>query len=150
MKRRVAVAIPARDEARRIRACLARLLSLESDRRIDAFKVVVLANNCTDDTADQVRAMGPDVEVVETNLAPGLDHAGGARRAAFDAAARFLGDSHDVLLSTDADTEVACDWLARTLDHLDAGYDAVAGLVRLKGRELRELEPEHRLRLARG
>ena len=51
-------------------------------------------------------------------------------------------------MSTDADTIVAEDWLSRTLDHLDAGWDAVAGLARLDPRELRGFNREHRRRLA--
>lgn len=146
--RRVAVAVPARDEGDWIETCLARLLALEHDPRIARFEIVVLANNCRDDTAERASRMHPDIRVVETVLAPVDAHAGGARRAAFDAAVGFLTDPQDLLLSTDADTHVASDWLIRTLDHVDAGYDAVAGLARLKGTELRALDRDHRLRLA--
>jgi hypothetical protein len=148
LARRVAVAIPARDEATWIEPCLARLVALERDDRVASFRIVVLANNCSDDTAEHARRMGPTVEVIEARLLPDQAHAGGARRAAFDAAAAFLRSAGDVLLSTDADTHVAHDWLLRTLDHIDAGYDAVAGLARLKGAELRGLDRGHRIRLA--
>jgi hypothetical protein len=148
LQRRVAVAIPARDEAAWIERCIRRLLTLEADTRVTAFQVLILANNCSDNTACLARALGSRVRVMEVELDPRRAHAGGARRAAFDAAATFLQAPWDVLLATDADTDVAPDWLSRTLDHLDAGYDAVAGLARLKGAELRRLDPAHRARLA--
>ena len=146
--RRVAVAIPARDESEWIEPCLARLLALERDSRIASVDILILANNCRDDTAERAKRMGPAVRVVEMDLAPGDAHAGGARRAAFDAAVRFLRSPVDLLMTTDADTHVASDWLTRTLDYVEAGYDAVAGLARLKGTELRALNRDHRIRLA--
>jgi hypothetical protein len=146
--RRVAVAIPARNEAAWIEPCLARLLALEHDDRVASFRVVVLANDCSDDTAERAQRMGGAVEVIQARLPSGQAHAGGARRAAFEAAADLLRSAGDVLLSTDADTHVADDWLLRTLDHIDAGHDAVAGLARFKGAELRGLDRAHRVRLA--
>lgn len=148
MKRRVVVAVPARNEAAWIEVCLARLLAMERDDRIASLRIVVLANNCIDDTAERARRLGGDVEVVAMRLDADQAHAGGARRAAFEAAAALLHSPEDLLLTTDADTHVASDWLLRTLDHVDAGYDAVAGLARLKGAELRGLDPAHRARLA--
>ncbi len=148
MKRRVAIAIPARNEAEQIEGCLRRLLAMPRDPRAASFQIVVVANNCADATASKVlRCPGP-IQLVEITLPPERANAGHARKAALDAAAGWLGRPQDVLLSTDADTHVAADWLSRTLDHLDAGYDAVAGLARLKGTELRLLAPRHRLRLA--
>ncbi len=148
VRRHVAVAVPAQNEAAWIEVCLGRLLAMERDERIASLRIVVLANNCSDETAALARRMGADVEVVEMRLASDQAHAGGARRAALEAASAFLRSPEDLLATTDADTQVAGDWLLRTLDHVDAGYDAVAGLARLKGTELRGLDREHRARLA--
>ncbi len=46
-----------------------------------------------------------------------------------------------VLASTDADSVVAPDWLARTLAHVDAGAQAVGGRIRLDPREAARLPP---------
>ena len=150
--RRVAVVIPARDEADRIMTCLQRLIDLKVDQRVEALTLLVLANNCRDDTAARAREVANHSAmpiVVETaTLEPARANAGWARRLAFDAGLRFLHDPQDLLLCTDADTLVAKDWLARTLDHVDAGFDAVAGFCRLDPRELRKLDPAHRKRLA--
>jgi len=148
VKRRVAIAIPARNEANWIGACLDRLLAMPEDPRVASLRIIVVANNCTDATVEAVRRAPAEIELIETILPPEKANAGHARRAALDAGAEWLRRPHDVLLSTDADTHVAADWLSRTLDHLDAGYDAVAGLARLKGAELRLLPRQHRLRLA--
>jgi cellulose synthase/poly-beta-1,6-N-acetylglucosamine synthase-like glycosyltransferase len=145
-KRRIAIAVPARDEARRIGACLDRLCALERDARHERPIVVVAANNCRDRTASVAAAHG--AIAVSVTLPPERAHAGWARRVALEAAAAVLGAANDILLCTDADTLVAPDWLRRTIDHLDAGWDAVAGLARLDPRELRRLTRPHRMRLA--
>ena len=148
MQRKVAIAVPARDEADRIAVCLRRLTSIEIDDRVASVEIVVLANNCADDTARIAGTFGPRCHAIAMDLPPERAHAGWARRLALDAAANRLRVETDVLMSTDADTLVGTDWLVRTLDHLDAGWDAVAGVARLDPRELRRLDREHRRRLA--
>ncbi len=148
MKRRVAVGVPARNEESRIATCLDRLLALGSDTRVSSFEVVVLANNCTDDTARIAGAYGPRCKAIALDLPAERANAGWARRLALDAAANRLRADTDVLMSTDADTLVTANWLSRTLDHLDDGWDAVAGLARLDPRDLRGFDRHHRRRLA--
>ena len=126
-----AVAIPARDEAERIAACLEGLDSQEG-ARLDA--IVLLVNNTTDDTARIARSvrMHPQtaLHVLERTLPPEQATAGHARRQAMEAAAALAGP-RGVLLTTDADGLVDPDWLAANLAALDAGVDAVAGWVEL-------------------
>jgi hypothetical protein len=125
---------------------------LTLDARVRAVTIVVLANNCDDDTVEcalGVAEVWPGRICVRPEvLPPAHAHAGWARRLALDAAAARLQDPGDVLMSTDADTLPAIDWIVRTLDHLDAGWDAVAGMARLDPREVRRLPSAHRLRLA--
>ena len=52
------VIIPAHNEAAVIARCLDTLLEPPRPDRLD---VVVVANGCTDDTADRARAFGPPV-----------------------------------------------------------------------------------------
>ena len=134
------VAIPARDEASCVPACL-HALAIQEDaagRAIGTgtFAVLLLANNCRDGTAAVARAMAPSLPypliVREAELPPGRSHAGGARRAAMDAAAALL-DTHApgaVILSTDADGLPEPGWLQANLSALAAGADAVAGSIR--------------------
>jgi len=152
MGRRIAVAIPARNEAANLPKCLAALATAAEFAGVDRLDAVVLANNCYDETASAVTGLNLSrrlrIEVVETQLPPERAHAGWARRLALDAASDHLRDPDDLLLSTDADTLVAEDWLSRTVAWFDRGYDAVAGLARLQPRELRKLPRPHRARLA--
>jgi cellulose synthase/poly-beta-1,6-N-acetylglucosamine synthase-like glycosyltransferase len=152
MGRRIAIAIPARNEAEALPGCLRALATAADHAGLSRIHVVVLANNCDDDTAGVAARLdlGPRliVDVIERELSPKRAHAGWSRRLALDAAADRLRGGGDLLLSTDADTLVAEDWLARTAVWFDRGYDAVAGLARLRPRELRRLPRAHRARLA--
>ena len=134
------VAIPAYNEADRIGACLASL-AVQRDRTgrpvaSGTFDVLVFANNCSDDTAQKARSYAETVpyrlRVIEQRLPPQSAHAGGARRAAMEAAADLLmaGRRHDgVLLTTDADSRAEPLWIANNLAALSHGVDAVAGYI---------------------
>ena len=65
---RVAVVIPAHDEAAGIGRLLSRRSSLPPGLEPPA-KIVVVANGCTDDTADRAREFGTAVTVLETSQA---------------------------------------------------------------------------------
>jgi GT2 family glycosyltransferase len=144
---RIAVGIPACDEASRVAACVGRLLR-QSGRGPDV--VVVLANNCRDRTASCLRdAFGADprLDLREVSLPKPYAHVGWARRLAMDAAADALARSDDILLTTDADTLVAPDWIEANVRALNAGCDAVAGAAYLMRSERAQLAPEHQRRL---
>ncbi len=127
--RRVAVALPAKNEEAQLAACLS---SLDHAAGVYGGEVaiVVLANDCADRTIDVARAQPlayARLHLVSVSLLEGCRHAGWSRRLAFDAAAATLGAPNDALLSTDADTCVAPDWIVRTVAHLRHGIGAVAG-----------------------
>jgi Glycosyl transferase family 2 len=136
------VAIPVKDEEERLPACL-RALAQQRDRvgrpippalvRIAAF-----ANNCTDQSGSLARKLGGDlsldVRVVEARLPRAAAHAGNARRAAMDIAEAWLvegGETDGVILTTDADSQVAPNWIAENLAAFEAGADAVLGRIDL-------------------
>lgn len=60
------IIVPAHDEAETISSCLG---SLMEDAHPGEFQVVVVANGCSDRTADLARTVHPDVTVVETQVA---------------------------------------------------------------------------------
>jgi hypothetical protein len=140
------VAIPVKDEATRIGDCLAALAGQTdlAGRPIQpgTFGVLLLLNNCRDDTAAVVAGLTPTLpfplRAIERELPAALRHAGGARRIAMDAAADWL-EERGAILSTDADTRVAPDWVARQLAAFAAGADAVAGHVAEDPAEYRRL-----------
>lgn len=148
---RLTVAIPAKNEER----CIATALDAfagqrESDGRpVDprSFEVLVLANDCSDATAEVVRRFAADntglrVLLVACALPSDSAHVGAARRIALDLALdRRLATRGPVgaLASTDADSVVDRLWIARTLIALESA-DAVAGHVELAVSERDGLE----------
>jgi hypothetical protein len=151
---RAVVAIPARDEETLLPACLAALSCQDGGSPIE---VVVVLDNCRDRSADIVRrharAAPFPIHAVETRLPPERATAARARRAALELAAWRLEEAgvdpdEAVLLSTDADSRVARDWLARNLAAIDAGADAIAGVFIPDPAGFKALDPWVRRRLA--
>ena len=139
---RCVVAIPVKNEAERLPACLAALAD-QRDRvgrplERGLFGIVVFANNCSDDSGDIARALRDELSlalrVVEVSLVPGAAHAGNARRGAMDAALDWLAEdlaTDGVILTTDADSRVSPDWIVSNLEAIHAGADMVLGQIRL-------------------
>jgi hypothetical protein len=137
---RTIVTIPARDEAVHLGPCLL-ALSKQQDlqsRKIDRkeFGVLLLLNNCNDDSpaiAAKIAKVVPyTLRIEHYHLPPHMANAGFARRLAMDAAAGWLlaaGRPDGAILTTDADTRVAPDWVARQDDAFVKNIDAVAGYV---------------------
>lgn len=123
--------MPLKNEADHIVDCLA-ALDVAAARLGDRVTVVAFANDCLDASLAKLRAFAPRciaLDIRAASLLSGARHAGWARRLALDAAASHLRRDGDLLLSTDADSQVDPAWLVRTVAHIDAGYDAVAGLA---------------------
>jgi GT2 family glycosyltransferase len=136
------VAIPVKDEEKHLPACLAALAQQHdrSGRSIPPtrIRIVVFANNCTDQSAsiarNLARALSLNIRVVEEELPPTSAHAGAARRGAMDMAEAWLMETCDptgVILTTDADSQVAPDWIAENLAAFELGAEAVLGRIDL-------------------
>lgn len=109
------VAIPSCNEADFIIPCLR---ALACQNGLKPHRVVVWVNNTHDGTAQRARSLVGHVpfalDVVEVTYDPAIAHAGQARRDAMAHAAHDApGDA--VLFTTDADGQVAPDWMAQTL-----------------------------------
>ena len=137
------VAIPVRNEAERIAGCL-KALGRQTGVEASSIGVVLLLNNCTDVTAQVVASVVPglviQVRVIEREFAGA--NAGWARREAMEHAASWLeeGDAGPgVILTTDADSRVPTDWVARNLAAFSTGVDAVAGRIALDEEEAARL-----------
>jgi Glycosyl transferase family 2 len=136
------VAIPVKNEEERLPACLC-ALSQQRDRLgrpipPKLIRIVVFTNNCTDRSASVARVLlecwSLNIRVVEARLPPEAAHAGAARRAAMDLAEAWLvegGDRDGVILTTDADSQVAPNWIAANLAAFDAGAEVVLGRITL-------------------
>ncbi len=153
----ICVIIPARDEAKNIGNTL-QALAHQQDLQGRVFphhryEIILLANNCSDDTAELAREFGrsnPDLilHVVEINIPPEQAGVARARQLLMDEAYRRLQKlgRRGVIASTDADTRVAPEWLAATLHELGQGADAVGGRILV---DLSELHPKARTFLLR-
>lgn len=139
------IAIPIRNEAERIAACL-RAIDDQRDLVSGSLGAVLFLNNCTDGTDRIVEELRPTLSIPLRVIVVTYEgaHAGWARRAAMDAAAAWIGEEAGeaaTLLSTDADSRVPPDWVARNLAALQAGADAVAGRIELDADEAALLPP---------
>jgi hypothetical protein len=143
---KLSVVIPVRNEAESLTKTLASLACQAgvSGAALDpaSYEVLLLANNCTDETAEVVRCFArrtPNLalHVAEISLPPEIAHVGTARKLLMDEACRRLlsrDQYRGVITSTDGDTRVAPDWVAHTLAETAAGADAVGGRIRVERR----------------
>ena len=140
------VAIPVRNEAARLGRCLDAL-----GAQAGGFEVVLLLNNCEDDSRAVAEAAKPRLpyrlHLVEARLEGGRAHVGWARRLAMDAAADLVGPS-GIILTTDADSRPVPGWLAANRAAVAGGADAVAGIIVPDPAERRGLHPIARQRLS--
>jgi GT2 family glycosyltransferase len=129
--RPVIVAIPVHNEADYIEQCLT---ALAHQKCPDGFEVVTLLNNCIDETAEIARGLASALpyrlHIHEHWLDSTTSNAGMARRMATQCALSLAGEA-GVILTTDADSRVASNWIAANLAAIDAGSDAVAGMAML-------------------
>jgi hypothetical protein len=119
------VAIPVCNEAHNIQRCL---MALNDQSYRGNYAVLLLLNNCTDNTAEIVLACQSSLSfrlnIIECTLPFEQANAGCARSLAMNYAAEL---TDGVLLTTDADSYVGQNWLAANLDAIAMGADAVAG-----------------------
>lgn len=120
----IGVAVPAHDEQALLGRCIAALQRAARHPGLqgEPVQLVVVLDACSDGSAEVVAAAGADVlalQVQHRNV--GRTRAAGAQ-ALLAAGARWLA-------FTDADSEVADDWLVAQLAHHQAGADAVCGCV---------------------
>ncbi len=152
--------IPARDEETHIAACLQALAA--QTIAVDRFELIIVLDDCSDHTGEIAAAEAERLRLTLTQLEGPGDGTGPARRLGMDAACRRLHEldrRHGLIVSTDADTRPAPDWLARQLAHRDRGAVVIAGRIELDSRETdalpaalrtqRERDAAARLRLVR-
>jgi Glycosyl transferase family 2 len=129
--RAILVAVPARDEADGIAACV-QSLDRAAARTGLPVTIVVAADSCHDDTVEIARSAAVSRCRVDV-IVGGWHAAGGARRAAVEAGlARIGGDLSTVwIANTDGDCITPATWLQRQLRYAARGKAAVAGTVAL-------------------
>ncbi len=133
--RAIVVAIPVHNEADYLEGCLTALARQDHP---EPFEVVALLNNCSDDTARIAHGLAQrlpyELHVRECWLDPATVNAGIARRMATQCALSLAGED-GIILTTDADSKAAPNWIAANIAAIDAGSDAVAGMAVLDDRD---------------
>jgi hypothetical protein len=109
------VLVPAHDEAAGIAACVASLR--EAAEPPNGLEIVVVADNCSDDTAKRARAAGARVLERRDTQRRGKGY---ALALGFE---RALAEGAAGVLVVDADSRVAPDLFTRTAEALAAGCD---------------------------
>jgi Glycosyl transferase family 2 len=142
----VCVVIPVCNEAEHLPAVL-RALACQVDAQgqpVDpkSYEVLVLANNCSDDSAaiaTASRSQYPrlNLHVIEITLPPPQACVGRARQLVMNEAYRrfslitpaHAGSPRQIIASTDGDTVVSPTWIASMLEEFERGVDVVCGRI---------------------
>ena len=149
----ISVVIPVCNESENIEETLCAFVRQIDSRGahfdFEKFEILVLANNCTDDTAKIIREFQREnprlnLHLEEVRLCAENANIGFVRRAlmnaAFERLARDKSGSKSVMMTTDGDTIVADDWLAANLREIERGADAVGGRIIISDAELEKMD----------
>lgn len=126
MIKEVGVVVPAHDEEKLLPACLAALRRASAQVPHIPVLLIVVADSCRDRTAELAQQAGATAITIHARKV------GAARAAGMRAVLRRTAHARPAatwLATTDADTLVAPDWLARQLRYAERGWDAVTGTV---------------------
>ncbi len=135
------VTVPAKDEEELLPSALRALAEQKtvSGDPLDhqRYEVILLINNTRDrsrQVAEQFQRLYPTfkLHIVERNLDKSHSHNGYVRRLLMDEACRRLemrGANSKVILTTDADSQVASNWISRNREELANGAQAVGGRI---------------------
>lgn len=123
---RLAIVIPAHDEAVLIQRCVESVS--RSAGHAGNCEIVVVADNCSDETAGLAKEAGARVMIRENAVLRGKGY---ALRLAFD---QLQAEGFDGFLVVDADSIVSPNLVAKTKEHLAAGSPAVQCRYRISNR----------------
>ncbi len=147
---KMCVVIPARNEEQYIWACLDAFVHQTDlngqplNRAL--FEVLVLVNNSTDCSAEIVRDFqrrntNLQLFMAEVTLPKPNANIGFIRKALKTVAYhRLRKQGGGLILTTDADTKVARDWLAQNQNEIDNGAEVVGGRILLRKDEFQSLD----------
>lgn len=148
----VSIVIPVRNEAETLPQMLAAFAAQISFKATNLsssdFEIIILANNCTDDSAAIIKNFSRNHPELNTHLAEiSLErknsNIGYVRRRLMNEAYRRLKNNKfggGVIITTDADTRVAPDWIAANLHEIENGADAVGGRIIINEDELAKMD----------
>ncbi len=153
---KTSVVVPVRDEAEALPQTLA-AFAAQTDfagKMLNPreFEIVILANNCADNSAEIVRRFKSEnphlqIHLAEISFGRKQSNIGFARRLLKNEAQRRLLTNQfggGVIMTSDADTRVAPDWIAANLYEIETGADAVGGRIIIAADELEKMDAHSR------
>lgn len=152
----VSIVIPARDEALHLEKTLAafsKQVDLSGKNlNPDSFEIIVLTNNCSDNSSEIARKFRFENQHLKLHLADiktskKNSNSGFIRRLLMHKAyERLVSNSvqSGVILTTDGDTQVAENWIAANVFEIKNGADAVGGRILFADAELEKMNPAAR------
>lgn len=146
-KIKLSVIIPAYNEERRIGKTLDFISTFLRSRKID-FEIIVVTNNCTDNTVlfiDKIKKKSIP-ELININI-PREGFEGNMKGYAVTVGMRKAqGDYH---LFIDADNATSFENVIGFMDYIDSGFDVVVGSRYVKGSYIVKKQPLYRVILSR-
>ncbi|MBL4678155.1 MAG: glycosyltransferase [Mucilaginibacter sp.] len=152
----ITVILPVKNEEegliRTLEALRLQLDNFNQPLNLDVYEILLLANNCTDESALLARTYQsafPEfrLHVVEIQLERKEAHIGTVRRILMDEAfdrLNSVGRPRGIIVPTDGDSEVDPHWLHYIMEEMNKGNDVVGG--RILPRETPALSKIHHLR----
>lgn len=151
------VVVPVRDEAEYLPETL-KSFSNQVDlknRLLDArkFEIIFLVNNTVDDSAQIIRRWHREnphlrIHLAEEDLSTEFSNIGYVRRVLMNEAFTRLKKNRfgaGIIATTDADTQIAPNWIAATIAEIERGAEAVGGRILIHPSELREMDSKCRV-----
>ncbi len=152
----VSIVIPVRNEAQHLRRTLesfsGQVDSSKRNFRDDYFEIIVLTNNCSDDSFQIARQFQTEnkslnLHIADIKTSKENANSGFIRRLLLEEAYKRLTSNKrkgGVILTTDGDTQVADDWIAKNILEIENGADAVGGRILFDDEELAKMNPAAR------
>ncbi|MEO8072392.1 MAG: glycosyltransferase family A protein [Acidobacteriota bacterium] len=147
----VSIVVPVRDEAENLPKTLASFLNqtdlISSPLDPAIFEVIVLVNNCCDNSAEIVEKWQKtnqkfNFHFAEINLPDENANIGFVRRLLMnEACSRLKSNKYrsGIIATTDGDTRVACDWITNSVNEIRNGADAIGGRILIDENEFKSL-----------
>lgn len=152
----VSIVIPVRDEALHLEKSLASF-SKQVDLRgktlnPDLFEIIVLTNNCSDNSFEIAGKFQADNESLNLHIADIKTSKTNANSGFIrgllmqKAHERLISNSKNggIIMTTDGDTQVSTDWIAANIFEIKNGADAVGGRILFNSEELAKMNSSAR------
>lgn len=153
----VSIVVPVRDEAENLPKTLESFINQANieNSPLDPviFEVIVLANNCRDNSAEiienwQKQNLRFNFHFAQINLPKENANIGFVRRLLMNEAyLRIKSNKYKsgIIATTDGDTRVAPDWIANIVGEIKNGADAVGGRILIDENEFKLLDEKARI-----